>query len=536
MKSLSSSPILTDIRRYAFKDFSAGIVVFLVAVPLCLGIAMASDAPLFSGLVAGVVGGLIVSLISGSEISVSGPAAGLAVIVSGAIASLGSFEDFLLAVVLSGIIQLVFAFLRGGIIGNYFPTSVIKGMLAGIGVVIALKQIPHALGRDLNFEGDLSFINIGGEGNTFGDILIALYTFSPGAVVISSTALVLLFIWESPSLSRYAFFRLVPSGLVVVLLGVLFNEFFAVFVPSWTLRAETGHLVSLPVPEGVTDLVSYFVLPNYGAISRSEVWVIAATIAVIGSLETLLSVEAADKIDPLKRLSNPNKELMSQGVGNILSGMLGGLPITAVIVRSSANVYAGGRTRMSGFWHGLFLLLAVLFFPVYMNKIPLACLSAILIAVGYKLASVKLFKAMQKVGNAYFIPFLVTLLAIVFTDLLIGISIGLIVGLVFVLRANIHSAISVAHHENDYVLRFKKDISFAHKAELKKVLFSLPDNIHLTIDATKAMFIDQDIYEVIEDFTENAKQRGIIIEYRNFHSISYERLIRNPFRRLWKRK
>ncbi len=505
-------------------DFPAGIVVFLVAVPLCLGIALASNAPLFSGLIAGIVGGMVVSLLSGSELSVTGPAAGLTVIVASAIAKLGSFEAFLAAVMVAGVIQIIFGVLRAGIIGDYVPNSVIKGMLAAIGIIIIIKQFPYAFGHSTgqyDDREDIEFLRHFGEDSAFAELVRTLFDVSPAAVFISALSIALLVLWEKPFLQRYAFFRLVPGPLAVVFLGIGLNQLFSwafADFPMWFLSAEKGQLVKVPVFENPTQVLQSITLPDFSALLRKETYIVALTLAVVASIETLLSIEATDKLDPFKRISDTEKELRAQGIGNLISGLLGGLPITAVIVRSSANIYAGARTRASAFYHGAFLLIAVLFAPNLLNMIPLASLAAILITIGYKLASIKLFKAMYKTGTEQFIAFVTTIVAIVFTDLLIGIFIGSAVAIFFVLRVYHHSSITTVNQDNYYLIRFNKDMSFVNKSELKEQLAKIPNDSVVIIEGTKAIFIDRDIYEVIDDFRELGRYRNIKVELKHVDS------------------
>jgi MFS superfamily sulfate permease-like transporter len=490
------------------------LVVFLVALPLCLGIALASGAPLFSGVIAGIIGGIVIGSLSGSEISVSGPAAGLAVIVATAIQNLGSFEFFLVAVVIAGAIQLLLGIIRAGIIGDYVPNSVIKGMLAAIGILIILKQIPHGLGYDASHEIDIGFF----ERGTVAEIIKALYTFSPGAVVIVTISLAILILWEQPFLKKHGFFKLVPGALIVVVLGIILNETFRSLSPGFYLRPEDGHLVALPVSESIGGFFRQFTLPDWAALQNKQVYITGATIAIVGSIETLLSIEAADRLDPFHRISSTNRELRAQGVGNMLSGLLGGLPITAVIVRTSANIYAGGRTRTSAIFHALLLFISALLIPMLLNLIPLASLAAVLFMVGYKLTKVDLYRKMYKDGMEQFLPFIVTVVAIVMTDLLIGILIGMIVGLFFVIKTNHHSALTIVRRDNFYLMRFNKDVSFVNKSALKDALARIPNGSHLIIDGTKAVYIDHDIYDVITDFEASAKYRRITLELNNLES------------------
>jgi MFS superfamily sulfate permease-like transporter len=506
-----SLPTLQSARR----DIPAGIVVFLVALPLCLGIALASGAPLFSGLIAGIVAGIVVSLFSGSELSVSGPAAGLTVIVASAITDLGGFQIFTAAVVLAGLMQIGFGILRGGVLGNYVPNSVLRGMLAAIGIVIVLKQIPHALGDDRDFIGDEAFLQTQTDQlNTFTEMLASIASPSPGAVAITLVCLAILIGWERPFIKRRAFSNLVPGPLVVVIIGTLMNEAFGMFRSDWMLVSST-HLVNIPVAKSPAEFFGLLSPPGFSAFRRPDVWVVALTLAIVGSIETLLCIEATDQLDPEKRISNTNRELRAQGVGNILSGLAGGLPITSVIVRSSANVYAGGRTRLSAFVHGLVMLAAVAFLASMLNRIPLAALASILIVVGYKLASHKVVMEMWAKGATQFVPFLVTAVAIVFSDLLIGIGIGLLAGVFFVIRTNHHAAITVVDDGETWLLRFNKDMSFVNKSELKQSLRTIPDGASVIIDGTKALYVDVDIDETIKEFETAASFRGIRVEYRN---------------------
>jgi MFS superfamily sulfate permease-like transporter len=495
--------------RHLKDDLPAGIVVFLVALPLCLGIALASGAPLFSGLIAGLIGGLVVSWLSGSQLSVSGPAAGLTVIVFNAIETLGSFQGLLVACVLAGIMQLILGLLKAGIIGAFFPSAVIKGMLAAIGLILIIKQIPHATGYDTSYEGDESYMRETAR-SSFHELFDAFSGITPGAVIISTVALLLLIIWEIPWFKKQPLLKLIPGPLVAVAWGVGYNLFTTQFAPAWAVSEK--HLVNLPVSEQAADFFNNFMLPDFSYLANPQVYIIAATLAIIASLETLLSLEAVDKLDPLKRLAPTNRELKAQGVGNIISGLLGGLPITAVIVRSSANINAGGQTSQSCFIHGLCLLLSVMFFAHYLNYIPLACLSAILLHTGYKLAKPSLFVEYYKKGMSQLLPFAITVLAILVTDLLKGMAIGMIIGLFFVIKANYHAAITLIQDDSHYVLSFNKDVSFLNKALLRKFILSIQENSSVTIDASKANFIDHDILETIEDFLAAAPDDNITVE------------------------
>lgn len=490
-------------------DIPAGMVVFLVALPLCLGIALASGAPLFSGLIAGLIGGLVVAWLSGSQLSVSGPAAGLTVIVFNAIETLGSFQGFLVACVLAGIMQVILGFLKAGIIGAFFPSSVIKGMLAAIGLILIIKQFPHATGYHVSYEGDESYMKET-AGSSFLELFDSFHIISIGSVVISSVSLLILIIWDLSWFKKRAVLKLIPGPLIAVCWGVAYNLVALKYVPEWAVSAE--HLVSLPITEQPSDVLKQLVFPDFSYLGNSKVYVTAATIAIIASLETLLSLEAVDKLDPMKRVAPTNRELKAQGFGNILSGLLGGLPITAVIVRSAANINAGGKTRVSCFIHGVCLLISVVYFAFYLNYIPLACLSAILLHTGYKLAKPAIFKEFYLKGMSQLLPFIITVGSILATDLLQGMAIGMVIGMFFVIKANYHAAITLVQDGSNYVISLNKDVSFLNKALLRKFILLIQENSTVTIDASKAQFIDHDIIETIEDFLEAAPDDNITVK------------------------
>lgn len=492
-------------------DLPAGFVVFLVALPLCLGIALASGAPLFSGIIAGIIGGVVIGYLSGSPLGVSGPAAGLAVIVLTSIEKLGAFEVFLMAVVLSGIFQLILGFLKAGIIGYFFPTSVIKGMLVAIGITIALKQIPHAFGYDNVIEGTIAFKYEDGD-NIFGALVHMFSGISYGAIIISIVSVVILLLWESDYMKGNEKLKAIPGPLIVVILGIILNKVFA-NIPALALNEV--HLANLPLISSFQDIPQHFVLPDFSAITNPEVLTIAFTIALIGSIETLLSVEAADKLDPYKRVTPTNRELKAQGIGNILSGLIGGLPITQVIVRSSANIQSGGKSKLSAVFHGVLLLISALLFPRVLNMVPLACLSAILLLVGYKLASPGTFKSMYKLGWYQFLPFIVTVVAIIFTDLLVGITIGALVSVFNILMSNYKMPyIFKKEHNDENTLRLQlsEKVTFLNKGGLLQTLDHVETGKKIIIDASKSISIDYDIVEVVEDFKEKAKHRNIEVE------------------------
>lgn len=504
------------------QDIPAGIVVFLVALPLCLGIALASGAPLFSGLVAGLVGGLVVSWLSGSQLSVSGPAAGLTVIVFNAIEQLGNFQAFLVSVVLAGVLQLLLGYLRAGIIGAFFPSAVIKGMLAAIGLILIIKQMPHAVGYHEGFEGDESYMNETAA-SSFNELLDLFTHITPGAAVITLVALLILIGWESAWLKKFPLARLIPGALVAVIWGVVYNLAASEFFPAWSVHGD--HLVRFPVTTNAEQLFAQLSFPDFRFLAEPKVYTIAFTLAIIASLETLLSLEAVDKLDPLRRTAPTNRELKAQGVGNIVSGLLGGIPLTAVIVRSSANINAGGKTRLSCFVHGLCLLLSVVFFANTLNLIPLACLAAILLQTGYKLAKPKMFVDLYKQGLNQFIPFAATIVAVLISDLLKGVIIGIVIGLYFVIRANYLASITLNKDGTHYTLLMNKDVSFLNKALLRKLLNEIEENSSVTIDATKAGFIDHDILETLEDFLKTAPDDNITVEVIDVKGKQYIRSI-----------
>lgn len=499
------------------QDLPAGLVVFLVALPLCLGIALASGAPLFSGLIAGIVGGVVVAVFSGSQLAVSGPAAGLTVIVLNAITEIGSYQGFLLAVVLAGVLQVILGFAKAGMIGKYFPSSVIKGMLAAIGIILIMKQIPHALGYDADYNGDFKFIQSDSE-NSFTALFTAVNKINVGAAIISLVSLVILLLWDKLKSTKIG---IIPAPLIVVLVGIGLNMIFESAHQIFVLRDE--HLVTVPVANSLREFFTFFTLPDFSYINQPAVYKAAITLAIIASIETLLSVEAIDKIDPYKRDTPSNRELKAQGVGNMVSGFIGGLPLTAVIVRGAANVNSGAQSKMSAVIHGLFLLLSAIFIPNIINLIPYASLAAILLVTGYKLTKLSLYKSMLKVGTDQFIPFIVTIVAIVFTDLLIGISIGLAVGVFYVLKNNMlntytHNTKNRKENEPIHIV-LSEEVSFLNKASILKTLDELPENSHVIIDGSRSRYIDYDVLEVINDFKDTAKLRNINLELKKIKDV-----------------
>ncbi len=480
-------------------DFSSGLVVFLVALPLCLGIALASGAPLFSGIISGVVGGIVVGFLSKSHLSVSGPAAGLTAIVLTAITDLGAFNIFLTAVALAGVIQLILGFIKAGSISNYFPTNVIEGMLAGIGVIIILKQIPHAFGYDPDFEGDEAFFQSDGQ-NTFTELFQVFNHVQLGSILITLVSLAILILWNKVEFLKKI--KLIPPALVAVIVSIILNEFFIQSNSNFAVLKE--HLVSLPVPTSLEEFKNIIVTPDFYALSSSKVWIVGITIAVVASIETLLCIEAADRMDVQKRYTDTNVELKAQGIGNILSSLLGGLPMTSVVVRTTANNTAGAKSKMSSIIHGVLLLISVLSIPTILNKIPLATLAAVLLMIGYKLANPKTVKHFWEKGKYQFIPFMATLLAVVFTDLLKGVALGMIISIIFVLKGNMQRAYKFRkekYHDGDVIhIDLAQEVSFLNKAAIKSTLASIPENSKVEINATDTVYIAHDVLDLIKEF------------------------------------
>lgn len=497
-------------------DLPAGLVVFLVALPLCLGIALASGAPPLSGIIAGVVGGIIVGLFSNSHLSVSGPAAGLTAIVLTAITDLGAFNIFLTAVIIAGILQLILGFIKAGSISNYFPTNVIEGMLAGIGIIIILKQIPHAIGYDADFEGDQTFLQTDG-GNTLSSIMGALNYVHFGAIIVTIVSLAILLLWDKiPFLKNL---KLIPGALVAVLVGILINEFFIFSGSSLAITSE--HLVSLPVPETLDDFKNIILLPDFNGFLNYKVWIVGATIAIVASIETLLCIEAADRMDAQKRLTDTNVELKAQGLGNIISALLGGLPLTSVVVRTSTNNNAGAKSKMAAIFHGILLLVSVLAIPFLLNKIPFATLAAVLFLVGYKLAKPAVIMHFWHKGKYQFIPFIATLIGVVFTDLLKGVAIGIVISIIFIIRGNMQRAYRFRKDKFDEgdVIRIDlaQEVSFLNKAAIKNTLTSIPENSRVVINASDTVYIAHDVLDLIHDFaTVRAADENIKVKLKGF--------------------
>jgi MFS superfamily sulfate permease-like transporter len=502
--------------KFLKSDLLSGMVVFLVALPLCLGIAVASGAPPFAGIICGVIAGIVVGSLSSSNVSVSGPAAGLIAIILVAITDLG-YETFLVAVVIAGLIQLTLGFAKAGTISSYFPTCVIEGMLVAIGIIIIKKEIPHAIGYDKAHEGDFFAFEKGSESGFFTEIINAINYAHLGAIIITVVSLAILIAFNKiPFLKKI---KAIPGALIVVVVGIIINELFKSTGSKLAISQE--HLVTLPTASSFGEFIGQFTTPDFSGFMDSKVWIVGATIAIVASIETLLCLEAGDKMDPLKRYSSANTELKAQGIGNMLSGLIGGLPMTSVIVRTSANVNAGAKTKLSAIAHGIFLMLAVLAIPALLNKIPMACLAAILIMIGLRLASPKVFKHMWHTGKYQFVPFIVTVIAVVLTDLLKGVSIGLAVSIIFILKGNMKLAYffkKKEHHEGETIhIDLAQEVSFLNKAAIKQTLAHLPKNSKVVIDAANTVYIDFDVLQLIRDFVNfGSKDKNISVSLRNF--------------------
>jgi MFS superfamily sulfate permease-like transporter len=500
-------------------DLSASIVVFFVAVPLCLGIALASGAPLFAGIISGIIGGIVVGMASGSRLGVSGPAAGLAVIVFGAIETLGSWEAFLVAVVLAGVLQIAFGYMKAGFIAYFFPTSVITGMLTGIGILIILKQIPHALGYDANVMGDDAFFQLTGE-NTFSAISHAMNAFSPAAVLIAGVSFAVLILWDKVLMKQHRIFQIIQGPIAVVVLGVVMTALMQNGTIGLTLASE--HIVSLPLIGSVGELFTHFRFPDFSQLANIEMYKIAFVLALVASLETLLSVEATDKLDPHRHITPTNRELKAQGIGNILSGLIGGLPMTQVIVRSSANITFGAKTKLSAILHGFFLLISVVTIGSWLNMIPLASLATVLIMVGYKLTKPELFTWMYGLGWEQFLPFMTTIVMILFTDLLTGVLLGLTASIFFTLHHSYRNSyylkdiITNKEGQKVHHIVLAQEVSFFNKASIIETLSNVPENSKVVIDCTHVMAMAYDVREFIHTYPEQAKLKNITVQTIGF--------------------
>lgn len=513
------------------QDLPAGLVVFLVALPLCLGVALGSTNTLstpnlFSGIIAGVIGGVVVGFFSGSRLGVSGPAAGLITIVASAIVTLGSYEAFLLAVVLAGVLQFLAGVFKLGVIGNYFPSSVIKGMLAAIGLTLIFKQIPHLVGYDKDFMGDESFQQIDGQ-NTFSEIFNSLNYVSSTAIIIGVISLAILLLFDRPFMKKIALFKILPGALFVVVLGIVINLLF----PE-SMRLQGEHLVSIPIANSWDEFKGFLIHPDFSAFTNVNVYVVAFTIALVASLESLLSVEATDKLDPAKNVTPTNKELRAQGLGNIFSGLVGGLPITQVIVRSSANINAGGQSKLATIFHGLLLIVCVILIPTILNYIPYTSLAAILLMVGYKLSNVSLYKQMYKLGLDQFLPFLTTIVVVMMSDLLKGIFAGLFVSVLFILRnnlgyfskkQNLKKGLTVKtdpENKDAITVTLSENVTFLNKSQIKQTLENVNPDSSVIIDGTKSNYIDYDVLEVIQEFKDHSDESNISVETKGIKQVS----------------
>lgn len=497
-------------------DFKAGIVVFLVALPLCLGIALACGVPLFSGIISGVIGGIIVTTFSGSKYSVSGPAAGLTAIVVSSITVLGSFDYFLAAVIMAGVLQLILGIIKAGGIGNYIPNAVIKGMLAGIGIILIIKQIPHLFGYDKDPEGDMEFFQLDGQ-NSFTELVNMLNFITPGALIIGIISFLLLFISNKSFYTENKFLSFIPSPLLVVTFGIFLTISFR---DSDFLKIDKQHLVNLPSINNLKDLGENIALPNFNIINSSKFWIVVITLAVVASLETLLNIEATEKIDPEKNQSNSNRELLAQGMGNIISGLIGGLPITSVIVRSSANINAGAKTKLSTIIHALLLLFSVILLPNVLTLIPNASLAAILIVTGFKLTKLSIFKEQFKFGFDQFIPFIITIIVMLLTDILKGVSSGLVVAIFFIIRDNIKFSFETntdtINGEKYYLIKLPQQITFFNKGYLINFFNTITEGSNVIIDGSINKKINRDSKDVIVDFISNSKNKKIKIDLIKF--------------------
>ncbi|ENX50485.1 hypothetical protein F943_00352 [Acinetobacter ursingii NIPH 706] len=490
--------------RFHIKDLLSGVVVFLVALPLCLGIALASGAPILSGIIAGIVGGIIVGLLSGSHISVAGPAAGLTAVILVQLEQLGgNYAAFLWCIVFAGFLQILFGLFKLGFFANFIPNNVILGLLAAIGVILMITQIPYLFGLS-NFSWNQLWT---------GQINQILLQFDQGAMLIGVVSLLLILAWDSSPLKKWV----LPSALIAVVVAGLLNYLLVYLQSSWAIQPE--NLIQLPnllsAPENV------MIFPDFSSLNNPLIYTGAITLAVVASLETLLNLEAADKLDPQKRSSPPNRELWAQGAGNMVSGLVGGMPITSVIVRSSVNANTGARSKYSTIIHGILLLLAVLFFVPLMNMIPLSALAAILILTGFKLTHPNMFKKLYQQGWKQFIPFIITLVAILFTDLLIGIVIGLAISIAFILYGNLHKGVRIykEKHLHGVITRIElpSQVTFLNRAALITALERIHKNDQLVIDATQSDSIDPDIYQVIQEYqNETAIKRGIDVKLIGF--------------------
>jgi MFS superfamily sulfate permease-like transporter len=493
-------------------DIKAGIVVFLIALPLCLGIAMACGVPLFSGIISGVIGGILVTAISGSKYSVSGPAAGLTAIVISSISLLGSYEVFLAAVVFAGVLQILFGILKAGSIGNFIPNAVIKGMLAGIGIILIIKQIPHLFGYDKDPEGDMEFFQLDGQ-NSFTELINMINFITPGSLIIGIISFLLLYMSTRKFYTKSDVLEIIPAPLLVVIFGILLT---ISFKPYDFLKIDSQHLVNLPVIKTINDISSNLAFPDFNFMGTGSFWIIAFSIAIVASLETLLNIEATEKLDAEKKQSNSNKELFAQGAGNIVAGLLGGLPVTSVIVRSSANINAGAKTKFSIVVHALLLLISVILFPQALSYIPNACLAAILIATGFKLTKLKIVKEQFDNGIEQFLPFIVTIVVMLLSDILKGVGAGVAVSIFFIIRDNIKfsfdASSDIIHGKLYYLVKLPQHVTFFNKGYLIRFFNEVKPNSKVLIDGSINKTINRDSKDVISDFIDFAKNKKIEVE------------------------
>ncbi len=506
--------ILKNIKSGISQNFAPGLVVFLVALPLCLGIALASGAPPLSGIISGIIGGLVVGFISNSNISVTGPAAGLTAIIVSAITELGTFELFLTAGLIAGIIQLVLGFIRAGSISNYFPNNVIEGMLAGIGIIIILKQIPHALGFDKDYEGNLTLFDNGFNPAYFSELFTSIHS---GAVIVTLVSMAILLTWENVAALKKI--KMLPGALVAVIAGIILNQIFITTGSNFAISSE--HLVTLPVPQSAEDFKNLITMPDFAGFANPQVWIVGATIAIVASIETLLCIEASDRLDSKRRITDTNLELKAQGIGNLISSIIGGLPMTSVVVRSSANANAGATSKTSTIIHGILLLVCVISIPFILNLIPLATLAAVLILVGYKLAKPATFIHFWHNGKYQFIPFIATIIAIVFTDLLKGVAIGLVISIIYILQGNMKRAYYLSREKlnetEDFTIKLAEEVSFLNKAAIKKTIKNVRPGSKVTINASETSYIATDVLDLIQDFANvRAKEENITVKLIGF--------------------
>lgn len=506
--------------KHILTDLKAGLVVFLVALPLCLGIALAQNAPLFSGILAGIIGGIVISSISGSKLSVSGPAAGLTSIVIASVAQLGSFEAFLLSVCVAGVIQIILGVIKAGIIGYYFPTAVIKGMLSAIGIILIIKQIPHIIGYDKDPEGDESFAQIDGE-NSFSEFYHMMDYVSIGSIIIGVVSIAILLLWQSKAFKSNKYLSMVPSALVVVVVAILIDFFFNKTMPHLEVKDE--HLVKLPVFNTFSDVLGSLTHPDFSAWKNPKIYEVGAIIAAVASLETLLSIEAIDKLDPNNNISPTNRELIAQGTGNLISGLIGGIPITSVIVRSSVNVNSGGRSQLSAITHGVLFLVAIFLLPNILQLIPLSALAAILILTGYNLAKPALYKYMYKQGLDQFLPFILTILVMLFTDLLKGVTVGIVISIIFILKQNYKAPFKVIKESIDgkmnYFVKLSQNITFINKGKFIELFKEIPPNSVVFMDGGRTTFIDKDVLEIISTFKQSSKIHNIEVNLEEIQEV-----------------